>query len=154
MKPGDPIFASQLAGNFILPKDPKKKLVFIAGGIGITPFRSMVQYLLDKKERRDITLLYSNKKAEDAAYKNIFDRAEKELGMKTVYVATGETGMVPGFYTEPLSPRLIMREVPDYKDRTFYLSGPHAMTTSFEASLRDMGVPHRRIKTDFFPGFA
>ena len=56
LKRGDIVVASQLAGEFVLPKNKKKKLVFIAGGIGITPFRSMIKYLIDKKEKRDIVL--------------------------------------------------------------------------------------------------
>ena len=53
--------ASQLAGDFILPEDKNKKLVFIAGGIGVTPFRSMIKYLIDKNEKRDIIIFYSNR---------------------------------------------------------------------------------------------
>jgi ferredoxin-NADP reductase len=49
---------------------------------------------------------------------------------------------------------LIRRQVPDFKERTFYLSGPHAMVVLFKRTLRDMGVPRFRIKTDFFPGLA
>jgi len=48
MKTGDKILAGQLAGDFTLPADKDEKLVFIAGGIGITPFRSMLKYLIDK----------------------------------------------------------------------------------------------------------
>ena len=154
MKVGDTISASHLAGSFVLPKDPKQKLVFIAGGIGITPFRSMVQYLLDKNEARSVVLLYANKKAEDIGYRDIFDRAQSKLGIKTVYFATGEKGPVPGVYTESLSASAIVREVPDYRDRMYYLSGPHTMVSAFEKTLRDMGVPRRKIKVDFFPGFA
>jgi ferredoxin-NADP reductase/Na+-translocating ferredoxin:NAD+ oxidoreductase RnfD subunit len=154
MKEGDTIFASQLAGNFVLPKNEKKKLVFIAGGIGITPFRSMIQYLLDTKEQRSVALFYSNKKADDVAYKDVFDRAQKELGIKTVYLATAEKSPVPGMYTESLNPRIIAREVPDYLDRIFFISGPHSMVDAFETTLRDMGVPRRKIKIDFFPGYA
>ena len=60
MAPGDTIYAAQLAGNFTLPADPEEKLAFIAGGIGITPFRSMLQYLLDRQEARPIVVLYGN----------------------------------------------------------------------------------------------
>jgi ferredoxin-NADP reductase/Na+-translocating ferredoxin:NAD+ oxidoreductase RnfD subunit len=154
MKKGDTISASHLAGNFVLPKDQKQKLVFIAGGIGITPFRSMVQYMLDKKEGRSLVMIYSNKKVEDIAYKDMFDRAQTELGIKTVYLATGVRNPVPGIYTEPLSAKIIVQEIPDYKDRTFYISGPHSMVDAFEVTLREMGIPRRKIKVDFFPGFA
>lgn len=151
-----PIVASQLAGDFTLPRDQNKKLVFIAGGIGITPFRSMVKYLLDTKQKRSIILLYSNKVASDVVYKDVFDDAEKELGIKTIYTLTeretipenwqGETGRVDGLMIEKVAP--------DFKDRVFYLSGPHTMVASYESVLKNMGVKQGNIKKDFFPGYA
>ena len=154
MKAGDTISAAHLSGGFVLPKDPKKKLVFIAGGIGITPFRSMIHYLLDKKEARQITVIYSNKTAADVAYKDILDRAESELGIHTIYALTAETVPVPGMYNGQIDARLIAQQIPDYRDRTFYISGPHAMVEVYGKTLRDMGVSRFKIKSDFFPGFA
>lgn len=154
MKAGDKISASHIAGNFVLPKDQKKKLVFIAGGIGVTPFRSMIQYLIDKHEQRSIVMFYSNRTSADIAYKDVFDRAENELGIKTVYALTNEQVPEPGMYNGPVSAQLIMQHVPDYRDRTFYISGPHAMVEAFEKTLHEMGVSRFKIKSDFFPGFA
>ncbi len=154
MQIGDVVSASSLAGDFVLPEDAKKKLVFIAGGIGITPFRSMVQYLMDTKDARPVTLLYSNKTASEIAYKSIFDAATQTIGMKTVYALTAEPNPVPGTYAGKIDSTLIAREIPDYKDRTFYISGPHGMVTAFEKILHNMGVSRFRIKTDYFPGFA
>ncbi|TGV95790.1 FAD-dependent oxidoreductase, partial [Mesorhizobium sp. M2E.F.Ca.ET.154.01.1.1] len=57
MRPGGTIHAAQLAGDFTLPSDPKIKIAFLAGGIGITPFRSMLQYLIDRNESRPIVVL-------------------------------------------------------------------------------------------------
>lgn len=154
MHSGDTVSASSLAGDFVLPEDIKKKLVFIAGGIGVTPFRSMVQYLMDTKDSRTVTLLYSNKTASEIAYKNIFDKALQTIGIKTVYALTAEPNPVPGTYTGKIDSALIAREIPDYKERIFYLSGPHGMVTAFEKTLHDMGVSRFSIKTDYFPGFA
>ena len=154
MKVNETISASQLAGDFVLPRDPKKKLAFIAGGIGVTPFRSMAQYMIDKKENRSAVLFYSNKTAAEVAYKDVFDRAAKEVGLKTVYALTNEPTQVPGMYHGQIDGALIAREVPDYKERTFYISGPHGMVDAFKKTLRDMGVPRWRVKTDYFPGFA
>lgn len=153
MKPGDMITASQLAGNFVLPKDTKQKLVFIAGGIGITPFRSMVQYMLDTREVRPTILFYSNKSAENIAYKDFFEQAKEKLGVKIIYLATDEKKPIPDMYTEYLNAEIIAREAPDYRERTFYISGPNRMVTAFKKTLRKMGVSRRKIKTDFFPGF-
>ncbi len=154
MGENDVISASHVAGDFVLPTDQNKKLVFIAGGIGVTPFRSMVQYCVDKKERRSIIMLYANKTAAEISYKEVFDRAQQELGIKTVYVVTKESSSAPGMYSGSIDSALIAKEIPDYKERTFYISGPHGMVDSFTKTLRDMGVSRWKIKTDFFPGFA
>jgi ferredoxin-NADP reductase len=154
MKVNDTISASQLAGDFVLPKDPKKKLVFIAGGIGVTPFRSMAQYLIDTKDMRSVVMFYSNKTAAEVAYKEVFDRAAREVGFKTIYALSNEPAQVQGMYNGQIDGTLIAREVPDYKERTFYISGPHGMVDAFKHTLRDMGVPRWRIRSDYFPGFA
>ena len=151
--PGDTISASQLSGEFVLPEDKGKKLAFIAGGIGITPFRSQVQYLLDTKDARTAVLLYSNKTAAEIAYKDVFDRAAQTIGMKTIYALTGEQSRAPGTYAGKIDSALIAREIPDYRERLFYISGPHAMVEAFEKTLRTMGVSRFNIKTDYFPGF-
>lgn len=155
LPPGGTILGGQLAGDFTLPRDKTKKLIFIAGGIGITPFRSMVKYMADKGEVRDAVLLYSNRTAEEIAYRDVFDEAAARIGMKTVYTVTdpGAT-LPPGGRTGRIDRALIEREVPDWRDRLFYISGTHAMTTAFKKTLREMGVPRGNIKTDFFPGFA
>lgn len=153
---GGEIIVSQKSGDFVLPKNKEKGLVFIAGGIGVTPFRSMIKYLLDKKEKRDITLLYSNKTIKDIAYKEVFDRAQTELGIKTIYAITDKNeeifgeSMKSGIIDAPM----IQKEVSNYRDKTFYISGPHSMVRAFEDTLKSMGVSSRNIKIDFFPGFA
>ena len=156
MQPGQKIVASQLSGDFILPKDPKEKLIFIAGGIGITPFRSMVKYLIDKNEKRDIVIFYSNKNVRDIAYKNIFDQAETNLGLKVIYVLTDKKSVQNGWIGRVghIDGNMIRQEVLDYKERTFYLSGPHTMVSAFKKTLKDLGVSRSQIKIDFFPGFA
>lgn len=154
MQPNDTLSASQVAGDFVLPKDKNKKLVFIAGGIGVTPFRSMVQYLVDTKDTRAVTLLYSNKTASEIAYKDIFDSAAQTIGMKTVYTLTNEPTPIPGTYSGMIDAALIMREIPDHKERVFYISGPHGMVEAFKKTLADMGISRFNIKSDYFPGFA
>ena len=143
--PGAKLSAGRLAGDFTMPEDKSKKLVFIAGGIGITPFRSMVKYLTDMNEKRDMILLYSNKTASETAYREIFEEARAKLGIKTVYINNDKDG----FITE----KTIMKEAPDFKERYFYISGPHAMVNVFEKTLSKMGVSGTHIKTDFFPGY-
>lgn len=156
MQNGEQIVASQLSGEFTLPKDASKKLCFIAGGIGITPFRSMVKSLLDTNQRKDIVLLFSNKLASDIVYDNIFDKAFQKLGIKTVYVLT-DTANVPKEWSGRVGfvdAKMIAEEVSDYRDRTFYISGPHSMVDAFEKVLKGLGIAGNQIKIDFFPGYA
>ncbi|MBI3397071.1 oxidoreductase [Candidatus Woesebacteria bacterium] len=150
------IVASQLSGEFVLPPDAGKKLVFVAGGIGVTPFRSMVKYLIDKNEKRDIVILYSNKLATEIVYKDVFDQAFQQLGIRTVYTLTDETQIPIGWEGKVgrINEQVIGGEIPDFRERTFYLSGPHQMVTSFEETLYKMGISKRQIKKDFFPGYA
>ena len=152
---GDKLVASQLAGEFTLPEDKSKKLVFIAGGIGVTPFRSMAKYLSDMNEKRDIILLFSCKSSKDLVYKNVFDEAYIKSGIKTIYVvgdSMGET-LTSNMKVGPVNSEMIISEISDYKDRIFYISGPHGMVSAFESTLNKLGVPSSNIKIDFFPGY-
>ena len=152
------IVASQLAGDFVLPRNPRQKCVFIAGGIGITPFRSMIKYLLDTRQRRSIVLFYVNKTVKDIVYKDVFDKAQQQLGIKTIYTVTDTHGLPRAWQGRVglghITPQLIKLEVPDYLNCLFYISGPKGMVDSFQELLSQLNVQESHIKTDFFPGFA
>jgi ferredoxin-NADP reductase len=155
MREDDQMFACQLAGDFTLPRDRDQKLAFIAGGIGITPFRSILKYLADTGERRPVVLIYCVKSAKDIVYKDVIDEARRKLGIRVVYVVFDgklppRTESVAGVLTAETLRKL----VPDYRDRQFYLSGPQGMVRTYEDLLSGAGVKLNRIKTDYFPGFA
>ncbi len=152
----DSYVASQLAGDFVLPSNPNQKCAMLAGGIGVTPFRSMLKYLVDTKQKRDIVLLFANKHPSEIIYNDVFDQAQSELGIKTIYTVT-DTNSVTGGWTGRvgrIDEQMIMQEIPDYKERIFYLSGPRAMVEANENTLKKLGLNKKQIKTDFFPGFA
>ncbi len=153
MKPGDVVYGAQLAGDFTLPKNDEK-LAFIAGGIGVTPFRAMIQHMMDVGDKRPVTLFYGNNRANEIAYVDVFNRAENELGLRTVYAVADGHHAETNFHRGFIDADLIMRELPDYAERLFYISGPRAMVVKFEQVLAELGVARHRIKTDFFPGFA
>ena len=150
-----PLIGNMLAGDFVLPNNKNKKLVFVAGGIGITPFRSIIKYLIDKNESRNIILFYSNKYKNEIVYEDVFESAQTTLGIKTVYTLS-DTASAPSNWLGKvgrINGDMIKTEVPDYLERTFYLSGPHIMVTHFQEVLKNMGIKKNKIKTDFFPGF-
>lgn len=150
-----PVLVTQLAGDFTLPQDKTKKLVFLAGGIGITPFRSILKYLIDTKEKRDIVLFYSNKTPSEIVYADVCNEAWKQLNIRTIYTVTDIASAPPDWKQEKgrVNADMLKKYVPDYLERTYYLSGPHAMVTGFESVLSSLAIPKSQIKTDFFPGF-
>ncbi len=151
----DPIVATQTAGDFILKDNPQAKYVFIAGGIGVTPFRSILKYLIDRGQRKDIVVLFSNKKQSEIVYRDVFDDAYRQLGIRTIYTLT-DTSSIPEDWDGRkgrIDGKLVMEEIPDFKERYFYLSGPHRMVTGFENSLKSIGIGEDKIVKDFFPGF-
>lgn len=153
LQPGDTIYGSQIAGTFTLPRDPDRKLLFIAGGIGITPFRSMIQDLLNRGERRDIVLLYGNRRAGDIAYRDLLDRARDEIGLRVAHVISDDPPEAHGHRAGFITEETIRAEVPDLAERLVYLSGPQPMVVTFRRMLARLGVARRRVRTDFFPGF-
>lgn len=148
------ILGAQIAGDFTLPADPTQKLVFIAGGIGITPYRSMLKYLLDIQQRRDIVLIYANRSANDIAYKDVLSQAEAQLGIKTIYTLTDARALPSQWtgYRGRIDERMLLATIPDYHERIYYLSGPPDMVKAYEHVLKALGVKADQIKKDFFPG--
>lgn len=152
------IVASHLAGDFVLPRNPKQKLVFIAGGIGITPFRSMLKYLLDSRQRRPIVVFYVNKTFRDIVYKDVLDRAWNELGIETIYTLTDTRKLPPPPWWKGrvgyITPQILKAHVPDYRKCIFYISGPKGLVDSFRGLLAQLRVPESQIKTDYFAGLS
>lgn len=142
---GDKIIATRLSGGFTLPKNTNEPMVFIAGGVGITPFRSMVQYIVDKNIKVDIILIYINKTKEEVVFEDLFTKAEKN-GVKTTYFLTEQKGH--------LNKEEILKIVPDFSKRKFYLSGPQLMVQNLKDMILNLGVKRSSIKTDFFPGYS
>lgn len=153
LAPGEAIIADQLAGDFVLPTDPSRKLAWIAGGIGITPFRSMLKYLVDTGQQRDIVLFYAVSDSSEVSYRETVMAAE-QLGLRVVPVLTSEQP-ARGWngHRGKITSDLIQQELPDCLERVFYLSGPNAMVRAHKQLLRSIGVKNRQIMVDYFPGY-
>ncbi|HET9017034.1 MAG TPA: hypothetical protein VFN57_15640 [Thermomicrobiaceae bacterium] len=150
------ILAGQVAGDFTLPADPDQKLAFVAGGIGITPFRSMLKYLVDTGEKRDVLLIYACRTVDDIVYTDVLDDAYRQLGIPTYYTLT-DAATVPKKWTGyvgRVDHAMIAQLVPDFSERTFYLSGPPEMVRATERTLRALRVGGAQIKKDYFVGLA
>ncbi len=164
------IIASQLAGDFVLPKKTGTKLGFIAGGIGVTSFRSHIKYMMDSDKQHDTVLYYCVNTKEELAYESLWQEAMEKFMFSFVPVVLKEevefarpnfqgaesdyeNGSTLGVYEKGyLTAEILKRRTPDYLERTWYLSGPPGMVNAYSTLLRSLGVPRKQIKKDFFPG--
>ena len=122
----------------------RDKVVLIAGGIGITPIRALVE---DMPHGLDVALIYRVVRAEDLVFRHELDALARERGVALSYVVGGHTG-AEGAYR--LSPDHLRDLVPDIADREAYVCGPPAMMRVAEANLRRAGVPRAAIHSERF----
>lgn len=148
LKPGTELTLADPMGDFVLPKKKDIPLVFVAGGIGVTPMHSMIKWLVDMGEKRQIHLFYAAKTLEEVAFRDLFEKAPITFEMILNDPPAdwqGKTG------------RLTSDEImalPGVKDSALvYLSGPEPMIEAFEKELTEKGVPKHRLVMDFFPGY-
>lgn len=136
LKIGDEIIADGLEGDFTW-KDGTKDKVFIAGGIGITPFLSMFAERAHKGLACPGHLIYANRD-QDIPFK---DELESTKGLHISYL------------TGPLTKRAIYEAEPDLHNKYVYLSGPGPMVEAVGQELLDSGQPKDQLKRDWFPGY-
>ncbi|MBI2836321.1 MAG: oxidoreductase [Chloroflexi bacterium] len=154
MKPGDWVRLRGAEGDFTLPRK-QRHLVFLSGGIGITPLRSMLRYIYDRRLDYDVVLIYGNNNYEDIAFREELDQiARGRPNIRVEYVLSGPdfpSGWAgkKGFITK----EIITEVVIDAKERVFYVSGPLKMVLSLEEQLKSLGIPPAQVKRDYFPGY-
>lgn len=142
LEPGDEIEAKGPDGDFTID-DPSKNFVFIAGGIGITPFRSIIEQLDFEKKPINVTLLYANK-TEDFFFKLFFEEiASRNKNFKIHYIVS----------PQHIDEQVIKETVPNLNEPIFYVSGPEKMVEDFGEMLKGMGIKDDHIKQDYFPGY-
>ncbi|MBI1888453.1 MAG: FAD-dependent oxidoreductase [Candidatus Spechtbacteria bacterium] len=156
MKIGSEVELRGPYGSMTLDKTQGKPAVFLAGGIGITPFRSII---LDATARRlagELSLFYSNYRPEDAAYISELRGIEKENKnytfiptmtemKKSKMTWNGERGYI--------SKEMLAKYVEDLKLPVYYITGPPLMVLSMQAVLLEMGVAPDSIETEQFIGY-
>jgi ferredoxin-NADP reductase len=152
LKDGAVLEATGVSGDFTLPKDGSKPLLFVAGGIGITPFMSHLQSLALNGEKRDLTLLYSINTIDELAYRERLI----ESGIKVYIVTKSDKPLkLPEGWTHINEPYLTKESIAEYVSdvdgRKAYISGPPVMIDAVKKHLRALHV--RRIKTDYFIGY-
>jgi ferredoxin-NADP reductase len=150
---GDSIIAGHLGGDFTLPKDKKQKLAFIAGGIGITPFVSMVEQIVKLQQKCDIVLFYIVSDASELCYKQLWQDAA-QFGV-VVIPLLGSTNPDPSWQglIGRIDKDVLKDNAKDYEDRLYYLSGPIGLVENYRQLLLSLGIKRQLIKADHFSGY-
>jgi len=154
MKPGDRARLQGPEGSFTLPRK-KADLAFLSGGIGITPLRSMLRYMVDKGLEHDVVLIYGNRNWDDIAFRDELEQIASTHHNIRVEHVLSEGDFPPGRTGKKgrITKDIVAEIAPDYKERTFYLSGPLKMVLSLEERLAQINVPKKQVKRDYFPGY-
>ena len=140
-------------GDFLLPKETDRHYVFIAGGIGITVFRCMLLYIAEEKLSHRVTLVYSNRDRESAAFLDELRELEQRIpGLDLVVTMTED----PSWDGE--SRRIDTELLRDHLDGgletfTYLIAGPPPMVEGVAGTLQEAGVPEEQLRPARFSGY-
>jgi ferredoxin-NADP reductase len=140
-------------GNFNIPEGETRQHVFIAGGIGVTPYRSMLRYAADAKKPLNVLMLYFNHSSADITFRQeLEDIARKMPTFSAVHVLSEPE---PGWTGErgKLDERLFRKWVTDADRKLFWISGPPPMVTAYKDLIKQVGISDESIRTDTFTGY-
>jgi ferredoxin-NADP reductase len=137
MHQGELVFIEGPKGEFILPQTAHQPICFIAEGIGITPFISMIRYVVHNNLDHKITLFYYNNSQKTEAYKDELRTYKSKIALKEVYGhLTNETLQITGNETA-----------------LWFIAGPVDMVDSAKNILRMNTIDERNIKTEKITGY-
>jgi ferredoxin-NADP reductase len=156
LKPGDAAAITNPMGDLVLPLDDSVPLIFVAGGLGIASYISMMHWLVEQKDVRDVTLLYAVRSTDDIIFQDIFD-AYSSIGrsIRVLYTTDHKIAEYPwnGIVKKA---RLTSKEIMQYVQPTsqIYISGAEHMVEQLYHELLDMyKIPQYRIAFDYFEGY-
>ena len=149
---GDQVEVEEPKGSFVLPEDTERRYVFVAGGIGITVFRSMLRCIADRSLPYDVTLLYSNRDVAGTAFLDELQELERRNGLRLVLTMTQDPDwagerrhMNEDFFEDHLGS--------DLNAYTYLVAGPPPMVSGIVKTLRGLGVPEEQVLPERFSGY-
>ena len=142
------------AGRMTLHKDEDKGAVFLVGGIGITPFMSILREVAATGQNRKITLIYSNKNEASAAYYQELHQLETDLpNFEFIPSFTNDHPVGWQGETGRIVEAMIKKYVDDPLEAVFYTAGPPGMVSAIIKTIEGLGVPDEQIRSEDFDGY-
>ena len=149
---GDEVLVEEPKGSFLLPEDTDADYVFVAGGIGITVFRSMLRYIADRDLPYTVTLCYSNRDRESAAFLDELEELERRIeGLRVVLTFTEDEGW--DGESRRIDAAMLEDHVGALDEKHFLVAGPPAMTEAVVDALHAAGLPEDRVVAGKFSGY-
>jgi ferredoxin-NADP reductase len=140
-------------GSFLLPEDANQPYVFLAGGIGITVFRSMLRYIVEEDLPHRVILIYSNRDRESTPFLEELSELERARTNFDLVLTMTEDASWNG-ETRRIGPELLRDHLSDdLRSYAYLVAGPPAMVDSIVATLDAAEVPEERISADRFSGY-
>lgn len=153
LKEGQVIEIEAPLGSCIF-KDDYKKIVFLIGGIGITPVISIIEYIMDKKLNTEVSLFYSNRQEEEVAFKEELDKwSFLNKRIEVIYTITDCQPKDKSCIFGRITKDLIQERVRDLGERVFFIFGPPQMVEAMESICLELGLNRKNIKTENFIGY-
>lgn len=151
LKDGHSIDVSTPNGFFIFNELKMKKIVFLAGGIGITPFMSAIRYISDKKLDNEVILLYSNKTKKDIVfYDELKSIAKKYKNIRVIFILTKENLTSSKYDGGRIDKLLIKKYCSPFNEKYFSICGSPIFVNSLTKQLEDTGIQKEYINTEGF----
>jgi ferredoxin-NADP reductase len=150
---GAEVDVEQPKGDFVLPDDTEQPYVFIAGGIGITVFRSMLRYIAEENLPHRVTLVYSNRDRESTAFYDELLELERAIsGLRVVFTMTDDSGW--DGETRRIDAAMLRDHLAaDLRAFTYLVAGPPKMVEAMEELVRGEGVPESQVRPERFSGY-
>jgi len=147
--PSDPAYVDMPYGVFSFLNHDADRFVFIAGGIGITPFLSMLRYMKDRRLRKEVVLLWANKREADIAFRFELDRMIAETPYLKVHYILSRQEDWPGEKGH-IDQAMLKKHVGDLTKREYFVCGPPSMMEEVVRALSFLGVLKQHIHTERF----
>jgi len=153
LKVGDEVEVEPPKGDYVLPEDTTPHYVFVAGGIGITVFRSMLRYIADTAEPYRVTLVYSNRDRAGTAFLDELSELEQRIpGLRVVLTMTEDEGWEGE--SRFVGPELLSDHLEgELTDHTYLVAGPPPMVEAVVGQLSEAGVHEEQVLPDRFSGY-
>ena len=153
LKVGDEAEVEPPKGDYALPEDTSPHYVFVAGGIGITVFRSMLRYIADTGEPYRVTLVYSNRDRAGTAFLEELQELEQQIpGLRLLLTMTEDEGWEGE--SRFVGPELLSDHLEgELADHTYLVAGPPPMVEAVAGQLSEAGVPEDQVLPDRFSGY-